>query len=111
MPSGILGFLPPDGVQVCTTPKVVLALRLTDAMRLNGAFDVSKVTLTLDGVDILSKITMAAPMNYPQSQVTLSFVQSTPLALGAHQVRFTYPAPTGPVTLTWNFTVANIACQ
>jgi hypothetical protein len=111
MPAGILGFLPPDGVQICPTPRVVLALHLTDAIRKDGAFDPSKVTLTLDGQNILSKISLIAPMIYPQSQVTLTYVQGTPLALGAHQVKFTYPSPGGPLTLTWNFTVANIPCQ
>src|SRR5574341_73487 len=111
MPAGILGFIPSDGAQVCPTPKVALALRLTDAMRKNEVFDISTVTLTLDGKNILSEIQVIAPMIYPQNQVTLTYVPSAPLGLGAHQVKLTYPSPSGMVTLMWNFTVANISCQ
>jgi len=111
MPAGILGFLPSDGAQVCPTPRFALTLRLTDAMRKNEAFDVSTVTLTLDGKNILPEIQIIAPMIYPQNQATLNYVPSTPLGLGAHQVKLTYPSPSGMVMLTWNFTVSNIPCQ
>lgn len=111
MPPGIIGFFPPNGIQVCPMPRVVLAVQLTDSLRTNGAFDPAKVSLTLDGQDILSQIQLIAPLIYPQSQVTLSYVAKTPLALGSHQVRFTYPGTNGPIVLVWNFIVANIACQ
>lgn len=111
MPAGILGFVPSDGAQVCTTPRVALILHLTDAMRKNEVFDISTITLTLDGKDILPEIQIIAPMIYPQNQATLTYVPSTPLGLGAHQVKFTYPSPSGMITLTWNFTVAIIPCQ
>lgn len=110
MPLGIIGFSPPDGLRVCSTPKVALSVHLTDAMRTNGAFDLSTVKLTLDGQDILSKVQLSGPMMYPQSQVTLAYVPQTALTLGAHQVRFVYPGDAGPITLTWSFIVADVGC-
>lgn len=111
MPAGIIGYLPAEGAQVCPTPRISLSMRLTDAMRKAGAFDPSTVTLTFDGKDILSQIQTIVPMIFPQNQVTFTYVPSGPLAMGPHQVKLTYVSPSGPLTLTLNFTVADIPCQ
>jgi hypothetical protein len=106
----IAGIHPTEASQACPQPQVGVDVRLTDAMRRNGTFDPSTVTLVLDGNDVTQKAKVLGTLEYPQGRITLLYTPATPLALGAHRVAFTYPAATGRKSYEWTFTVANIAC-
>ena len=110
LPSEIAGFHPLEGIQTCPSPQVGVDLRLTDAMRRDGAFDRSTVTLTLDGNDVTKEAGVRGSMDYPQSRVLLLYTPATPLVLGTHRAAFTFPSASGRSSVEWTFTVANIPC-
>jgi hypothetical protein len=86
-------------------------LLLSDLVRTSsGDFDSSKVTLKLDGVNVTSQAQIRAGMTHPASRATILYQPTADLTLGTHQVQFTYPGVSGPMTETWNFSAANIMC-
>ncbi len=110
LPPEITRFRPPEGSQACPTPQVGVDLLLTDAMRKNGAFDLSTVVLMLDGKDVTQAAQVLGSMTYPQNRASLSYIPTIALALGTHKAAFTYPSASGRSTHEWTFTVANIPC-
>jgi hypothetical protein len=106
----IAAFRPLDGSEVCSTPQLALALRLTEAMRKKGAFDPSTVILSLDGQDITQQSAILGTMDYPQSQVSITYKPKNALRAGMHQASFTYPSANGSKTLKWTFTVVSRPC-
>jgi hypothetical protein len=76
----------------------------------SGGFDLSKVTLKLDGVNVTSQAQIRVGMTDPASWATILYQPTADLTLGTHQVQFTYPGVSGPLTATWNFSSANITC-
>jgi hypothetical protein len=65
-PPEIAGIHPLDGSQVCPRPQIGVDLFLTDAMRQAGSFDLSTVTLTLDGKDVTQDAQVLLSMTPPR---------------------------------------------
>jgi uncharacterized repeat protein (TIGR02543 family) len=110
LPPEIAGVHPPEGSQVCPTPQVGVDLNLTDAMRQAGSFDLSTVTLTLDGKDVTQEAVVLGTLTYPQSRASVLYTPTTALALGIHRAAITFPSASGRSTFEWTFTVANVPC-
>jgi hypothetical protein len=104
-------FAPDDGETVCRMPYIVVNLILSDLTRnLNGAFNASSVTFTLDGGPVLNLSTIRVQQTAPHNSVHIVYKPSTNLSLGSHRAEFMHPEESGPITDTWSFTAANIAC-
>lgn len=110
LPSEIVRIRPPQGSQACPSPQVGVDFHLTDGMLKDGSFDLSTVTLTLDGKDVTQKTEVLMPMTSPSDKVFLSYTPTTVLALGKHQASFTYPSASSRSTYEWTFMVADIPC-
>jgi hypothetical protein len=80
-------------------------------MRKDGALDITKIKLVLDGMDVTAKITALGTMDYPQSHATITYVPDAPLAAGKHTASVTMATPTGDQTYQWTFETADISCQ
>ncbi len=107
-----LGTISPvEGSTVCSRPKVMVALRLNDALRTRGAFDVSRVQLVLDRIDITHKTTIVGTLDYPQGTASLSYTPAKPLRRGTHRVMVRYASPGGLKAYAWTFLVAGIPCR
>jgi hypothetical protein len=107
----VLGALhPQDGSQVCRRPQVGLDLLLSDAMRKDGSFDPSAITLLLDDQDVTDAAVIRETQTYPASRATIMYVPSTDLALGVHHAAVTYPGLGGASSYAWSFTVAHTPC-
>lgn len=87
-----------------------MELRLTDAMRRYGSFDVTLVTLRLDGKDVTASARASGTKDFPQSMAALTYVPTVPLAPGWHRASFAFPSGNGPMTYDWRFLVAEIPC-
>jgi hypothetical protein len=109
-PSEIGRLYPLAGSQACPRPHVGADLLLTDAMRKDGSFDPSTVTLTLDGTDVTQTATIRESQTNPSSRATILHLPTTDLALGDHSAAITFASATGPITHEWSFTVADISC-
>jgi hypothetical protein len=102
---------PASATTACRRPQAGVDLLLTDLVRTaSGSFDASKVTLRLDGVNLTSQAQIRVGLTSPASRATILYQSTADLTLGTHQVQFTYPGVSGPMTQTWNFTAANITC-
>jgi hypothetical protein len=110
-PPEIIRLDPAGGTQACPRPAIGVDLLVSEWTRnLNGAFDLSKVTLTLDSSNVTNAATVWELLVYPSVHVTILYTPTADLALGLHQTEFTYLTESGPSTLKWSFTAANIAC-
>ncbi len=83
---------------------------LSQIVLTDGAFDPSKVILTLDGGDVTLAAAVTQSMSFPATHGTILYTPPSDLSLGPHQGILTYPSTDGPLTRTWNFNVASIAC-
>jgi hypothetical protein len=108
LPPEIAGVHPLEGSQVSPRPQIGVDLNLTDAMRKAGSFDLSTVTLTLDGKDVTQEAQVLGTMTYPQSRASVLYTPTTALTLGTHRAAFTFPSASGRSTFEWTFTVANV---
>jgi hypothetical protein len=80
-------------------------------MRSDGTFNPSTVMLEVDGVDVTSQARVVGTLTYPQSRVSLSYIPSTPMALGTRWAAITFPSANGQrTTYRWTFIVADIPC-
>lgn len=111
LPPEILSFRPLSGSHVCSRPQIALGIRLNDAMRRDGVFDLATVTLTFDGNDVTQKASVSGSLTYPQSQALLIYIPPSALSVGAHQVTFTFPAAVGRKSFTWTFNVSELPCS
>jgi hypothetical protein len=107
----IVRLYPPEGGQVCLRPQIGVDLVLSDATRKDGSFDISTVTLTLDGNDVTKDAMVPGSLIYPQNQISVLYTPLTPLKAGTHQASFTYASASGKKTHAWTFTVADISCS
>jgi hypothetical protein len=80
---------------VCPRPTVMVALRLNDALRTRGAFDVSRVQLVLDRMDITGKTRIVGTLDYPQGTASLSYTPAKPLKAGPHRLMVRYASTGG----------------
>jgi hypothetical protein len=102
---------PWPATQTCRRPQVGVDLAISAPMRTaSGSFNASKVTLKLDGVTVTGQAQTRVGMTSPASWATILYQPTADLTLGTHQVQFTYPGVSGPLTATWNFSSANITC-
>jgi hypothetical protein len=110
-PPQLSRLYPAEDSQVCQVPQVGVSLYLSDLVRTaGGAFDPSKITLTLDGTDITSAATIFQALTQPASRATILYTPPSDLALGPHQAALTYPSTARSQTYTWSFTVASVLC-
>jgi hypothetical protein len=101
----------PEGSTACLRPQIGVRLGLSGWVRTaSGAFDPSKVTLTLDGEDRTATATISQSASSPASHAKLLYTPSTNLQAGSHQVRFIYPSPAGEEVRTWSFNAAGTTC-
>jgi inhibitor of cysteine peptidase len=108
----VLHLYPLEGSTNCRKPLIGVRLLLTDLVRTSGgAFDPSKVTLTLDnGGNLIGSAAISQTLTQPASHALILYTPPGDLPLGKRTVRFTYPTPTGTLTRTWNFTAGTGAC-
>lgn len=109
-PAEITGVVPLPGGRTCRTPEIAVDLRLTNALRKAGAFDPSRVRLTLDEVDVTRNARVRGTMDYPQSRALLVYVPKKPLAIGPHRVAVTLASGVGSRTYAWAFTAVEGPC-
>jgi hypothetical protein len=110
LPPTVPRIFPASGDQVCAAPQVGVDLLLTNWLRTNGSFDLSKISLLLDGTDVTSLASSLQTMTSPASFARVLYTPATNLASGTHQADLTYLTASGPRTLKWSFTVAGMAC-
>jgi len=107
----LAGVSPAQGSTVCPRPKVMIVLRLSDALRTRGTFDPARVRLLLDGTDVTRKSVILGTQDYPQRSASLMYAPEKPLIRGLHRGLFRFASTRGPQTYAWSFTVAPIPCQ
>ena len=111
LPPEIAALQPAADSNACRRPRLSVDLFLTDALRKDGAFDPSTVTLMLDGKDVTAAATIRVNLTYPASRATITYTPPADLPLGAHQAALTFATSAGRRTHTWNFVAAAIPCD
>src|SRR5574341_1532851 len=111
LPPEIAGLHPLEQTQACLHPQIGVDLVLTDAMRKNGSFDLSTITLTLDGNDVTREATVVESLSSPHDRVSVLYTPTTDLTMGSHHVTILIPSASGPENFEWIFVVADIPCR
>jgi hypothetical protein len=109
-PTSIFEVHPANGARVCPRPQIGTRLRLTDRTRRDGAFDVSTITLRLDGVDVTGRARTVVPAIYPHAQASILYLPTRPLSVGRHEAAVTVPEASGRQTFRWVFHVVQVPC-
>lgn len=111
LPAEIYATRPRDGEEGCPRTPIGVDIRLTEALRKGSVFDISQITLTVDGVDVTQKAEVSGTRDFPQSQASLSFTPSTPLPLGQHKAALIYSTTSGRLNYAWTFHISEKPCQ
>ena len=108
----ITRLYPADESTACLRPAIGVDLLLADLVRTaGGAFNKNTVMLKLDsGSNLINQARIRVTLSDPATHATILYVPGVDLDPVSHQVEFTYPGVSGPLTQTWSFTAADIAC-
>jgi len=110
-PPEVAAVLPAPGSRVCRQPELRVELRLTDALRRDGAFAPERVVLSLDGRDVTREARATGTLDFPQGRAVLVYVPPAPLVPGSHRAAIAFPGAARPERFEWTFVVDDVPCR
>jgi hypothetical protein len=90
---------------------VGVELNLADPTQSGALFDPATISLSLDGIEVISKATFTTAMTFPVSHVSVAYTPDGNLGAGTHTAVVRFPSTTGVRGRTWNFVTEGVTCQ